>query len=141
MRSRAPANMEVEGSDGGAACGAQASATGGVRAPEARTAVRSGGFGETKSPRRSLARAGQLFPMMSVCRCFARRVKCDGVTQRSKRLWLKSSHFSLLQQRLDPSRVPVVHVVVGCGGFVRQAEEKRQHAIVGGLAADDPGRP
>src|SRR5581483_5602385 len=36
-----------------------------------------GSLRQAKSPRRSLARAGQLFPMISVCRCFARRVKFD----------------------------------------------------------------
>ena len=59
VRSRAPANMEGErGSDGGAACGAQASAVGSVRAPEARTAVQLVKFWQVKSPR-AISRAGR----------------------------------------------------------------------------------
>src|SRR5262249_17970808 len=38
---------------------------------------RSGECRQTKSPRRSLARAGQLLSMMALCGCFARRVKFD----------------------------------------------------------------
>jgi len=48
---------------------------------------------------------------------------------------------SLLRERLDPAREPVVHVVGGCRGSIGKARDKWRQRIVGHrLAAERPRR-
>ncbi len=62
------------------------------------------------------------------------RTGMSGTSLRDRR------NVSWLEQRLDPSRVPVVHVIATRRGSIRQAEEPRGHGIVGrGLTGDEAG--
>jgi hypothetical protein len=49
--------------------------------------------------------------------------------------------LSSLEERLDPAGKPIVHVVSGCCGSIRQAKELRRHRIVRHrLAGEKAGR-
>jgi len=46
----------------------------------------------------------------------------------------------LLNERLHPAAVPVVHVVAGCSGWIGQTKDRGKWAIGSGLSSGDAGR-
>ena len=97
---------------------------------------------QSKSPRRSLARAVNSFRWWQYAGVLPdgssgiRKTRKNGNVRHLRK---GRRNGSWPHERLDPPRVPVVHVVAACRGSIRQTEELR-HGIVGHrLAAGEAG--